>query len=105
MCRPCADRKAHIVRKGRGPATEPEKNGHKFGGPRKGYRDENGFTILICENCFEPYPWKGSGQRVFCDQCLPHFPEQIDHAAEQAEARKVEHQWAYRIVEQWQREV
>jgi hypothetical protein len=97
------------VRSGRGPANHPEKNGHKFGGPRKGVRDENGFLQLKCENCFETYPWKGSGQRVFCPDCEPHFPEAINHAAEQERAREVEPMntaplTAESIIEQWLRQ-
>jgi len=76
--------------------------------PNGTIRVEGGYAILKCENCFKEFPWEGRGQRVFCDACIPWFADKglsaVDHEAEQEQARKVKHVWAYTVLERWQKE-
>jgi hypothetical protein len=78
QCRPCADHSAARIRASKAKPKLPVP------------RSANGFQLIHCENCFEPFEWKGSGQRTMCDACVPWFPDgPIDHEAEQARAMKV----------------
>ena len=96
LCRTCANLKAAKVRDYRD-------------APPNHLRNENGFIVLKCENCFDEFPWEGSGQRTMCDSCLPWFDTDrnnsgIDHEREQEQARKAKAISATSIIEHWQRQ-
>ena len=99
LCRSCANRQSKMIRQQRAANLLNPKP-----------RSENGYVLLSCENCFRPFEWKGSGNRVFCDSCIPWFDDDgktitaVDHEAEQAQARKARALSPQSILEHWQRQ-
>lgn len=77
MCRPCANKANHRMLKNRA-NYNPDRP-----------RNADGYIVLDCENCFEKFPWKGSGQRVFCDSCLPWFADDHTETQQQKAANRV----------------
>lgn len=92
MCRACANKKINKARLA-----------------KNHVRTADGLIFLRCENCFREFQWTGSGQRVFCDACVPWFNpgrdvSAVNHEEEQEHANRVKATSAQSIILSWMRQ-
>ena len=111
MCRRCADRAAERSRKAHEKKAPIRK---MLADERRKYvrpesinvadmpRNENGFIMVKCENCFEEVEWKGRGQRTMCDPCRAWFAAPEDENIR--EARNVRPWSQEKQLNDWQRQ-